>query len=73
MTENGIAKEVVGAALRIHRALGPGLLESVYETVLAHALEKAGLRVARQQMIPVEFEGTHFEIGFVRILLSMTR
>ena len=64
MTENEIAKEIVDAAFHIHRALGPGLFESVYETVLASALEKKGLSVVRQQTMPVVYEGMRFEIGF---------
>ena len=44
MTENAIAKEIVDAAFRIHTTLGPGLLESVYQTVLAHELGRRGLR-----------------------------
>ena len=52
------------AAYRIHCALGPGLLESVYETVLAGELRKRGLRAATQQPIPVVHEGTRLETGF---------
>ena len=64
MTENAVAKQIVDVALRVHRALGPGLLESVYEAVLASELQKRGLSVIRQQAIPVVYEGTRFEIGF---------
>jgi len=64
MTENAVAKQVVDVAFRIHRALGPGLLESVYEAILASELQKRGLSVIRQQAIPVVYEGTRFEIGF---------
>ncbi len=64
MTENEIATQVVDASFKIHTTLGPGLLESVYETVLAHELSKRGLRVLRQQGIPVEYEGVHMDIGF---------
>ena len=55
MTENAIAKEIVDAAFRIHRALGPGLLESVYDAVLAYELGRRGLRAVRQQPIPVVY------------------
>ena len=51
MTENEVAKQIVDAAYRIHTTLGPGLLESVYETVLAYELETRGLRIVRQQPI----------------------
>jgi GxxExxY protein len=64
MTENEIAKEIVDAAYKIHTSLGPGLLESVYEAVLAYELERRGLRVARQQAISVVYETVHLEEGF---------
>ena len=57
MTENVIAREIVDAAFRIHTRLGPGLLESVYDTVLAHELGRRGLCVVRQQAIPIVHEG----------------
>jgi GxxExxY protein len=52
MTENEIAKQVVDAAFKIHTQLGPGLLESVYEAVLAYELRKRGLRVVRAETHP---------------------
>ncbi len=55
---------IVDAALKIHMDLGPGLLESVYEVVLARALEKRGLRVERQKIIQFEYDGMIFEEGF---------
>ena len=64
MTENGIAKEIVDAAFRIHTTLGPGLLESVYDAVLAHELGRRGLRIARQQPIPVIYDNVRIDIGF---------
>ena len=64
MTENEIAKEVVDAAFQIHKRLGPGLLESVYEVILTHELKKRGLRVARQVAIPITYDGIQFEEGF---------
>ena len=64
MTENEIAKIVVDAAIKVHRALGPGLLESVYEIVLAHELAKRGLKVERQVPIPIEYDGLKFQEGF---------
>ena len=57
MKENEIAREIVDAALKVHRVLGPGLLESVYEEVLAYELRKRGLEVARQVVMPVTYEG----------------
>ena len=64
MTENDVAKQVVDAAFKIHTTLGPGLLESVYEAVLAYELKQRGLQVARQQAIPVVYESVHLEEGF---------
>lgn len=55
MTENDIAKQVVDAAYKVHSVLGPGLLESAYETVLVHELSLRGLQVTRQQAIPVVY------------------
>lgn len=64
MTENEVAKHVVDAAYKIHTSLGPGLLESVYEAVLARELEKRGLNVVRQHPIPIIYESVHLEEGF---------
>ena len=64
MTENEIAKEIVDAAYKIHTRLGPGLLESVYESVLSHELAKRGLSVLRQQGIPLVYEEIKFDEGF---------
>ena len=64
MTENEIGKIVVDAAIKVHRVLGPGLLESVYETVLARELSLRGLKVERQVSVPIEYEGLHFDEGF---------
>jgi GxxExxY protein len=64
MTENEIAAQVVDAAFKIHTKLGPGLLESVYEVILAQELQKRGLRVVRQMPIPIVYEGTKFDEGF---------
>ena len=64
MTENEISKEIVDATIHVHRTLGPGLLESVYEMVLEHELTKRGLRVDRQVKIPIEYDGLQFDEGF---------
>ena len=58
-----IASEVVDAAFKVHSALGPGLLESVYEVCLAHELHRRGLSFARQVILPVEYEGLKLESG----------
>ena len=64
MTENEIAKIVVDACIKIHTKLGPGLLESVYERVLAKELTKRGLSVLRQVAVPIVWEDEEFEEGF---------
>jgi GxxExxY protein len=69
MTENEIAKIIVDAAFKIHTTLGPGLLESVYEAVLAYELKQRGLLVVRQQPIPVTYETVRLEEGFRADLL----
>jgi len=62
--ENQIAREIVDAAVQLHRELGPGLLESVYEAVLAYELQQRGLTVLRQVPVPIEYKGLRFEEGF---------
>lgn len=62
--ENAIAKKVVDASYQIHSTIGPGLLESVYETILCHKLEKRGLFVERQIAIRIKFDGLVFDEGF---------
>lgn len=64
MTENEIGKIVVDCSVRLHMELGPGLLENVYEVVLAHMLRESGLRVERQVPIPIVFHGIRFDEGF---------
>ena len=64
MTENEISRIVVDASIHVHRNLGVGLLESVYETVLAHELTKRELVVKRQVPIKVEYDSLVFDEGF---------
>jgi len=64
LNENAIAREIVDAAFRIHTTLGPGLLESVYETVLSYELTRRGLQVSRQQATPVVYENVRMDEGF---------
>jgi GxxExxY protein len=59
-----LGKVLLDAAYRVHTALGPGLLESVYETVLAHEIRKAGPGVATQVALPVRYDGLELELGF---------
>jgi len=62
--ENDISAVVLDAAIEVHRALGPGLLESVYEVALAHVLRQRGLALARQVPISITFQGITFDEGF---------
>lgn len=65
MTENEIAKIIVNAAYEIHKELGPGLFESVYETILEHELKNEyGLSVSRQAALPVIWKNISLDLGF---------
>ncbi|MBN1546196.1 MAG: GxxExxY protein [Syntrophaceae bacterium] len=64
MNENVIGEIVVDCAVRLHKELGPGLLESVYEVILARELEEKGLKVNRQVPIPIKFNDLKFDEGF---------
>lgn len=65
MTENEIADIVLDVAFKVHRELGPGLFESVYESILVHELEVLyGLEIKRQVAIPVHWYGYNMGIGF---------
>ena len=61
--EERIAKQVVGAAFAVHKELGPGLLERVYEVCFCHELGKRGLRYERQVDIPIQYDGITFDEG----------
>jgi GxxExxY protein len=56
--------QVVDAAMRVHSALGPGLLEGAYEACLAYELRQRGLRVQVQTLLPVEYDGVRIELGY---------
>jgi GxxExxY protein len=64
MDENQIARIIVDTAIAVHRRLGPGLLESVYEVILAQELSLRGLQVERQVPVAIEYDGVKFEEGF---------
>ncbi len=64
MSENEIAKFVLDSAFTVHTKLGPGLLESVYEVVLAHELRKSGASVERQKAMPIVYDGIRFDEAF---------
>jgi GxxExxY protein len=62
--ENEVGRQVIGCALSVHAALGPGLLESAYEACLAHELRKAGLPFERQLTLPLVYDGEVVESGY---------
>jgi len=64
MNENEVGTIVVDCAVRLHMRLGPGLLESVYETLLAHELQRRNLSVERQVPVPIVYDGIRFDEGF---------
>ncbi len=64
MDENEISKVVVNCCLKVHKFLGPGLLESVYEEALAYELLRVGLQVQRQYPVPVYYGGITLPLGF---------
>jgi GxxExxY protein len=64
MNENEIGSIIIDTAINLHKKLGPGLLESVYEVILMKLLSKRGLSVQRQVPIPIEYEGEFLDEGF---------
>ena len=64
MEEDEIGREIVDVAVQIHRDLGSGLLETVYEVILAYELRRRGLQVARQISVPIVYAGLRFDEGF---------
>ena len=59
-----VTQEIIGAAIKIHRKLGPGLLESAYEACMAYELQKLGRRVDRQKAVPLFYEDVKLDCGF---------
>lgn len=59
-----VGKQIVDAAIKVHRALGPGLLESAYQACLAYELRKRGLRVACEVLLPVLYDGQQIDAGY---------
>ena len=64
MTDNDITHEIIGAAIEVHKRLGPGLLESAYEECFAHELRLRNLKVDRQVGVPVVYKETKLECGY---------
>lgn len=64
MTENEIADKIIGAGIEVHKALGPGLLESAYQECLFYKIGKAGLFVEKEKSMPVVFEEVNLNCGY---------
>lgn len=64
LSAHDVSHLVVKSALKVHSALGPGLLESAYETCLSHELRKSGLRIQTQVPLPVVYDGVTLDIGY---------
>jgi GxxExxY protein len=64
MELNDLSEKIIGCAIKVHRTLGPGLLESTYEVCLVHELKKAGLKVEKQVPLPVIYDGIQLDTGY---------
>ncbi len=64
MTENELATKVIGIAIEVHQALGPGLLEKAYQECLFYKLEKAGFKVEKEKAMPLVFEDVKLDCGY---------
>ena len=62
--ENEISNEVIGAAIEVHRNLGPGLLESAYEECLCYEFDRRGIKYERQKPLPIAYKGTKLDCGY---------
>jgi GxxExxY protein len=64
MEKEALTDQIIGAAIEVHRELGPGLLDSAYEAALAHELALRGVRFSRQKEMPVRYKGVLIEVGY---------
>ncbi len=64
MTENQISSKIIGASLKVHKALGPGLLENAYEECLVYELSKSGLKIEKQKSLPLVYEEIKLQSGY---------
>ncbi|MEN9441636.1 MAG: hypothetical protein RLZ33_1713 [Bacteroidota bacterium] len=64
MNENELSNLIIGCAIEVHRTLGPGLLESVYENCLLYELEEKGIYAERQVELPIEYKHINLEVGY---------
>lgn len=70
MELNDLTEKIIGSAIKVHRVLGPGLLESAYEVCLMHELTKAGLNAERQVKVPIMYEGLQIDADYFIDLLA---
>ncbi|RPI73913.1 MAG: GxxExxY protein [Desulfobacteraceae bacterium] len=61
---NELSSKIIGAAIEVHKALGPGLLESAYEECLTHELSLRGLGIERQEPVPIRYKGVELDCGY---------
>ena len=73
MLENEISSQVIGAAIEVHKHLGPGLLESSYEACLLYELKKQGLEVKSQVILPIHYKGVQLDAGYRLDILVESR
>lgn len=73
MSENELSRVIVNICFNIHKTLGPGLLESVYEAAICHDLAKLGIPFTRQQVLPVTYDGVHLDLGFRTDVIVMNK
>src|SRR5919202_3262646 len=73
MRENDLSGRIIGLAMKVHTALGPGLLESAYQECLYYELHQAGFNVAKQKPLPLVYEDVHLECGYRVDLLVENR
>jgi len=71
--ENSLATKIIGLAIKVHKELGPGLLESVYKECLFYELKKAGIFVEKEKSLPVIYDGEELECGFRLDLFVSTK
>lgn len=64
MTLNDLTEKIIGAAIKVHKTLGPGFLESVYQAALAYELKKANITFEKEKTLPVQYEDIILEVGF---------
>jgi GxxExxY protein len=73
MDLNRITEQIIGAAIVVHREMGPGLVESAYESCLAYELVEQGLRIEQQKAVPILYRGVHLDCGYRVDLLVENR